>query len=185
MKKAILIVVIALPLGLSYWAISQFREGATPPAWLAAVIKPTESTLNSEANGAPSPEELEPAETGFFQNQIRKVMSMAVELRDRIFGVSKLQASVDELNALTARFERGEITETEYFARRRDHFTRNPNASATVEPPQNSSASPENAPPGTAVASAGAPPPTPSAATRPPDRQVAKEDPLAEVPNRP
>jgi hypothetical protein len=136
--KFVLGFALVAPMVGMYVVSTQFQDGNAPEWWveitstkeqfaaLQAAKQQAEGGAPAIADaGAAVDEEGNPVEP----DQAKAVTEFVTDLARKVYRavrMSGLREKVEQMNALTARFEAGEITESQYFAERRAIFGDNP-----------------------------------------------------------
>lgn len=137
--KFMLVFALVAPMVGMYVVSTQFEDGKAPEWWVEITSSKEEfaalqaAKQQQEAGVAPAiadaaaavDEEGNPVEP----DQAKAVTAFVTDLARKVYRavrMSGLREKVEKMNALTARFEAGEITENEYFAERRAIFGDSP-----------------------------------------------------------
>lgn len=113
-----------------YVVSTQFQDGKAPDWWVEITgsneqLAALQAAKQQAEGAAPVDEEGNPVEP----DQAKAVTEFVTGLARKVYRairMSGLREKVEKMNALTARFEAGEMTENEYFAERRAIFGENP-----------------------------------------------------------
>jgi hypothetical protein len=110
-----------------YVVSTQFEDGKAPEWWVEITSSKEEfaalQAVKQQAAGTPAiADAVEP-------DQLKAVTEFVTDLARKVYravGMSSMREKVEKMNALTARYEAGGMTENEYFAERHAIFGDNP-----------------------------------------------------------